>query len=85
MDCKIPAKYGDILFKLLLTAIMGLIMSIAITFLNIGISEDFFEKWIIAFAGGFVISFPVVLIAVPIAKRIVAKAIVQSKGKPKAF
>ena len=75
MGGKIPAKYGDILFKLILTAIMSLIMSITITFLNIGFSEHFFEKWIVAFAGGFIVSFPAVLIAVPIAKKLVGKTV----------
>ena len=82
MNSKIAASYSDVLFKIFLTLIMSLIMSVVITFLNIGLVSNFFEKWAIAFAGGFVVSFPAVLIAVPVARRLVKKIIVENPKKP---
>ena len=79
MSSKIAASYSDVLFKILLTLIMSLIMSVVITFLNVGLVPNFLEKWVVAFAGGFVVSFPAILIAVPAARRLV-KAI--TTGKP---
>lgn len=70
---KINAKYSDILFKVFLALIMSFLMAIAITFLNIGLAPNFLEKFAVAFIGGFIVSFPATLLAVPIAKRLVGK------------
>lgn len=48
-------------------------MSVVITFVNIGLSPDFLIKWAIAFLAGLVISFPAILIAVPVARKAVRK------------
>ncbi len=70
---KLNAKHSDILFKVFLTLIMSLIMSTVITVLNIGIAPNFLEKWVVAFVGGTLISFPAILIAVPAARRLVKR------------
>lgn len=70
---KINPKYADVLFKLFLSLVMTTIMSVVITLTNIGFKPDFFYKWPMAYAVGFVISFPSILIAVPVAKRIVKR------------
>ena len=85
MTGKISAKYADVLFKVFLTLIMSTIMAFVITFLNIGFSEQFFEKVAVAFVGGFITSFPVILIAVPIAKRLVGKLTIVKEGQSQAF
>jgi len=80
---RISARYADILFKVFLTLVMSALMSVVITFLNLGLTPDFWEKWAIAFAAGFVASFPAILIAVPIAKRLVARLTGQNQlAKP---
>ncbi|MDP2974085.1 MAG: DUF2798 domain-containing protein [Candidatus Diapherotrites archaeon] len=70
---KINSKYADLLFTVFLTLIMSLLMSIIITFVNVGLHQDFLMKWAIAFLAGLAVSFPATLIAVPVAKKIVKK------------
>lgn len=82
---KISAKYSDVLFKVFLTLIMSTIMAFVITLLNIGYTEQFFEKVTIAFVGGFITSFPAILIAVPLAKRFVKKLTIAKKNQSQAF
>ncbi len=77
---KINANYADLLFKVFLTLIMSLLMSVTITFVNIGLHQDFLIKWAIAFLAGFAISFPATLIAVPVARRAV-KRITNAKAQ----
>ena len=79
------AKYSDALFKVFLTLIMSLLMSTVITVLNIGIVPNFLEKWVVAFLGGFVVSFPAILIAVPIARRLVKRITLLKAPERQAF
>lgn len=51
-------------------------MSLIITFVNLGFAPNFFQKWVVAFASGFVVSLAAVLIAVPLARRLVKKVTV---------
>ncbi|MDP6670850.1 MAG: DUF2798 domain-containing protein, partial [archaeon] len=70
---KISAKHSETLFKIFLTLIMSSLMAFVITALNLGIGPGFLEKVIVAFAAGVIVSFPAILIAVPVSKRIVKR------------
>lgn len=48
-----------------------------ITFINIGLVEDFLVRWLGAFWRAYIIAFPSVLTVVPIVRKIVKKLVAQ--------
>lgn len=70
---RVNKKYSTILFGVLLSLGMSFSMSLVLTLINLGFVPDFFEKWIRAFAIGFIVSFPTSMLIIPIVRRIVSK------------
>jgi len=70
---KIDKKYSTILFGIFVSLGMSFAMSLVLTLINLGLVSDFFEKWLGAFAVGFVVSLPTSLVIVPFARKIVDK------------
>jgi len=52
---------------------MSFSMSIVLTLINLGFVSGFWEKWLRAFAIGFIVSFPTSVLIIPIVRRIVNK------------
>ena len=50
---------------------MGSMMSLVVTYLNLGLVDDFVQRWLVAFAGVLPIGFPVSLIVTPIVKALI--------------
>ncbi|MFW3398441.1 DUF2798 domain-containing protein [Aliarcobacter butzleri] len=50
-------------------------MSFIVSFINLGLIDDFFIKWIEAWIKAFIISIPIVSVVIPISKKIVFKII----------
>jgi len=73
----IPAKYEQRVFQFILTGIMTLFVSGAVTFLNLGMSGFKLSIWMKAWAPTWPIAFCVIIFAAPIAQRL-AKKIVNS-------
>jgi len=68
---KIDEKYSTVLFGALMSLGMSFSMSLTLTITNLGFVPDFFERWLRAFAIGFVVSFPTSLIIIPFVRRAV--------------
>ena len=58
---KVKKRYEIILISFLMSAIMAGLMSIVITYLNLGLVDDFVSIWFQAYWRAFVIAFPIVL------------------------
>jgi len=56
---------------------MTLLMSFVITFINVGLVEDFLVRWFQAFWRAYIVAFPSVLTVVPIVRKIVRKLVAQ--------
>ena len=54
---------------------MTLLMSFVITFINVGLVEDFFLRWFQAFWRAYIVAFPSVLTVVPIVRKLVRKLV----------
>lgn len=54
---------------------MTLLMSFVITFINVGLVEDFLVRWFQAFWRAYIVAFPSVLTVVPIVRKIVRKLV----------
>ena len=62
---KIPKKYSGILMGVVAGIFMGFFMSLIITFINVGLVDNFFQMWTKAFIFSFPIGFPTALILIP--------------------
>lgn len=70
---KLPAQHAPKLLAFFTSLIMSFIMSMVITFLNLGWVDDFLVRWMNAWASSFLIAFPTILLVLPIARNIVAR------------
>ena len=70
---KIDKQYDNILFSAIMAILMGFFMSIIITYVNVGLTENFLAIWLKAFITGIITGFPVTLIVAPISRTMVNK------------
>jgi len=68
---KIPRKYSGVVMGAIMSIAMGSMMSLVVTYLNLGLVDDFVQRWLVAFAGVLPIGFPVSLIVTPIVKALI--------------
>lgn len=70
---KIPARYSNVLFGGLLSAIMVTIISGAVVLVTQGLDADFLIHWLKGFGTAWPIAFPAVLVVAPWVRKVVAK------------
>ncbi len=68
----ISKKYEFLLFAFFMSLFMSVIMSGAITFINIGLVKNFSSIWFEAFYKAFMVAFFAVLLVAPQVRKIVA-------------
>ena len=76
---KIPARYSNLLFGAILSAIMVTVVSGAVVFVTQGLSPDFPAHWFKGFATAWPIAFPTVLVVAPGVRKIVARLTASSE------
>lgn len=64
-------RHAPTLLAFFTSLFMSCLMSMVITFVNIGLQPDFLARWLHAFALAFSIAFPAILMVLPFAKRLV--------------
>lgn len=69
----ISSKYLPQVQSFILALVMTLIMSFAITFINLGFIEKFTDIWLHAWGIAFVIAFPTLLLIVPFVRQLALK------------
>lgn len=70
---KVPARYSNLLFGGMLSAIMVTVISGAVVFTTHGLGPDFLIHWFKGFATAWPIAFPTVLVVAPFVRNIVNK------------
>ena len=68
----IPARYGPVLFSFILSGVMSLLVSGISTFRAVPVDQDFVGLWVGAWLTGWLFAFPAVMLAAPLARRVVA-------------
>ena len=76
----IPARLAPFLFGFILSGFMSLVISGIATFRVAGWSTVFAEHWMGAWLPAWLLAFPVVLIAAPITRRMVARLTTQRQS-----
>jgi len=68
----IPARYGPVLFSLILSGVMSLLLSGIATYRTLPPHQGFAGPWMSAWLSGWLLAFPAVMLAAPLARRAVA-------------
>ncbi|MSP81013.1 MAG: DUF2798 domain-containing protein [Rhodospirillales bacterium] len=72
---RIPSRYAHLLLPFILTMIMTLIIAAIATLSGVGLVPEFLEIWLRAWLFSWVVAFPVMLLVLPVARRIVANLV----------
>ncbi|MDO5678906.1 MAG: DUF2798 domain-containing protein [Pelistega sp.] len=78
---KLPAKNINWLLPLFLSGIMSGFISGFNTLLNLGLSDGVFLKWLKAWSMSWAMAFPIILIALPLIRRVVMRMIITTPEK----
>jgi len=78
---KLPAHYLPVVVPLLLSLKMTFVVSGIATLKGLGFVEGFVGKWMSAWALSWAVAFPVLLVMMPLVRR-VAALIVETPGMP---
>ena len=70
---KFSARYSNLLFGGMLSAIMVTVISGAVVLVTQGLGPNFVMSWAKGFATAWPIAFPTVLVVAPFVRRVVAK------------
>jgi len=68
---KIPKKYSGVLMGVLFGLIGGLIMSFVITWLNLGFTDNFLQKWVVSYIGQLPLGMVIASVLTPPIKKFV--------------
>lgn len=77
---RIHHRHAPRLLAFFTSLMMSWLMSCVITMINIGIPDDFFQRWMAAFGLAFSVAFPAILIVMPIARRLVDWITAEEEG-----
>ncbi|OUR69513.1 hypothetical protein A9Q76_09385 [Arcobacter sp. 31_11_sub10_T18] len=73
----IAKKYEALVFALVMGAFMSGFMSLVITYINLGLVDNFREMWLGAYWKAFVIAFPTILVVIPQVRKVVGVLVVK--------
>ena len=68
-----PQKKFHLVFSLVMGALMISLMTLVITFVNVGLVEDFIGRWLRAFLIAYVVGVPVIFFLAPMARKIAGR------------
>ena len=69
---KLPARFAGLVMPLLLSILMTCVVSMISTLNGIGAAPDFLSKWLSAWLVSWLVAFPVLLMALPVVRRMTA-------------
>ena len=68
-----PQKKFHLVFSLIMGVLMISLMTLVITFVNVGLIEDFLGRWMRAFLIAYVVGVPVIFFLAPMARKITGR------------
>ncbi len=71
-----PQKKFHLVFSIIMGAMMISLMTLVITFVNVGLVEDFIGRWLRAFLIAYVVGVPVIFFLAPMARKMTARFVV---------
>ena len=70
-----PQKKFHLVFSLIMGALMISLMTLVITFVNVGLVEDFVGRWLRAFLIAYVVGVPVIFFLAPMERKITGRVL----------
>ncbi len=71
----IPKRYEQVLFVLILSCLMSSIVSAVSTIRAAGMTDQFLWLWSSAWGASWLVAFPIALLVVPVARRLVQRLV----------
>jgi hypothetical protein len=68
-----PQKKFHLIFSFIMGAMMISLMTLVITFVNVGMVQDFVGRWLRAFLIAYVVGVPVIFFLAPMARKITGR------------
>jgi len=68
-----PQKKFHLVFSFVMGALMISLMTLVITFVNVGMVQDFVGRWLRAFFIAYVVGVPVIFFLAPMARKITGR------------
>jgi len=68
-----PQKKFHLIFSFIMGAMMISLMTLVITFVNVGMVQDFVGRWLRAFLIAYVVGVPVIFLLAPMARKITGR------------
>lgn len=68
-----PQKKFHLVFSFVMGAMMIFLMTLVITFVNVGLSDNFINLWLKAFVIAYVVGVPVIFFLAPMARQLTGK------------
>ncbi len=78
-----PPRYFNLIFFALVAALMSGMVSLAVTWINLGPRPDILLKWLPAWGFAFLIAYPVAMIASPPCRKLTLKMLGHSEAGTK--
>ena len=75
-----PQKKFHLLFSFVMGAMMILLMTLVITLVNVGLTPDFFQRWMKAFGVAYVVGVPVIFFLAPVARKLTGRILEVNPG-----
>ncbi|HEX5698188.1 MAG TPA: DUF2798 domain-containing protein [Rhodoferax sp.] len=70
-----PQKKFHLVFSLIMGAMMIFLMTLVITFINVGLTENFLQLWMKAFGIAYVVGVPVIFFLAPVARKLTGRVL----------
>ncbi|HSN79833.1 MAG TPA: DUF2798 domain-containing protein [Rhodoferax sp.] len=70
-----PQKKFHLVFSLIMGAMMIFLMTLVITFVNVGLTKNFFQLWMKAFGIAYVVGVPVIFFLAPVARKLTGRVL----------
>lgn len=69
---KLPARYIPVVMPFILSVLMTSVVSLIATLKNLGFSADLLSHWMPAWGLSWIVAFPVLLLVLPLVRRLVS-------------
>ena len=70
-----PQKKFHLVFSLIMGAMMISLMTLVITFINVGLIDNFLRLWMKAFGIAYVVGVPVIFFLAPVARKLTGRVL----------
>jgi len=68
-----PQKKFHLVFSFVMGAMMIFLMTLVITLVNVGLTDNFFKLWMKAFGIAYVVGVPVIFFLAPVARKLTGR------------